>query len=73
MKLKVKNKGLLIVALAASLTTVQAQQEHKLSVNDAVSLSLKNTVEIKNLRVDSLKQRAQNQRKFDSDTQVSHL
>ena len=61
MKLKVKNKGLLIVALAASLTTVQAQQEHKLSVNDAVSLSLKNTVEIKNLRVDSLKQRAQNQ------------
>lgn len=61
MKLKVKNKGLLIVALAASLTSVQAQQEYRLSVNDAVSLSLKNTVEIKNLRVDSLKQRAQNQ------------
>jgi len=61
MKLKVKNKGLLIVALAASLTNVQAQQEYKVSVNDAVSLSLKNTVEIKNLRVDSLKQRAQNQ------------
>lgn len=61
MKLKVKNKGLLIVALAACLTNVQAQQEHRLTVNDAVSLSLKNTVEIKNLRVDSLKQRAQNQ------------
>lgn len=56
-----KRKKLLIALLAVSISGAQAQKEYRLSVNDAVSLSLKNTVEIKNLRVDSLKQKAQNQ------------
>jgi hypothetical protein len=40
--------------------TVLAQKEYRLSVNDAVALALKNTVELKNLRLDSLRQKAQN-------------
>jgi outer membrane protein TolC len=37
-----------------------AQKEYRISVQDAVTLALKNTTELKNLRIDSLKQRAQN-------------
>ena len=61
MKIHAKSKWLLIAALLIIITNAKAQKEYRLSVNDAVALSLKNTVEIKNLRVDSLKQKAQNQ------------
>jgi outer membrane protein TolC len=61
MKVHVKSKWLLLAALAVSITSVQAQKEYRLSVQEAVALSLKNTVDIKNLRIDSLKQKAQNQ------------
>ena len=37
----------------------QAQTEYRLNVKEAVSLALKNVTDIKNLRIDSLKQEAQ--------------
>ena len=60
MKIHLKRKWLLMFFLVAGLTSVQAQKEYKLSVYDAVELALKNTVDLKNLRIDSLKQQAQN-------------
>lgn len=60
MIIHVKSKWLLLAAMMLGFTSVQAQKEYRLSVSDAVALALKNTVEIKNLRIDSLKQYAQN-------------
>lgn len=60
MNIHVKSKWLTLCLLGFSITAVQAQKEYRLSVSGAVSLALKNTVEIKNLRIDSLKQYAQN-------------
>jgi outer membrane protein len=47
--------GLLLVGSSA-----YAQQSHELSVQQAVDLALKNVAEVKNLRIDSIKQWAQN-------------
>ena len=60
MKIHVKSKWLMLAVMAVSISSVQAQKEYRMSVSDAVALALKNTVEIKNLRIDSLKQKAQN-------------
>jgi outer membrane protein TolC len=60
MKICLKSKGLLIAVLAVCASSAQAQKEYRLSVKEAVALSLKNTVDIKNLRIDSLKQQSQN-------------
>ncbi|XVJ67494.1 MAG: TolC family protein [Lacibacter sp.] len=51
-----------LVALLVLLNTISAyaQTDYKLSVQDAVNLALKNVAEVKNLRIDSLKQLAQN-------------
>lgn len=51
-----------LVAFFAMLSTfsVYAQTEYKLSVQEAENLALKNVAEVKNLRIDSLKQWAQN-------------
>lgn len=61
MIIHVKSKWLLLAVMAVSIGSVKAQKEYRLSVGDAVALALKNTVELKNLRIDSLKQKAQNQ------------
>jgi outer membrane protein len=41
-------------------SSIYAQQAHELSVQQAVDLALKNVAEVKNLRIDSVKQLAQN-------------
>ena len=46
--------------LLLGFQSTQAQTEYRLSVKDAVELALKNVADIKNLRIDSLKQEAQN-------------
>ncbi len=61
MKLLTRSKLLLLMTvIVTGSITAQTPTEYKLSVKDAVNLSLKNTIDIKNLRVDSLKQEAQN-------------
>jgi outer membrane protein TolC len=50
---------LLFLFLHSSLSTI-AQQENRLSVRQAVELALKNAIDLKNLRIDSLKQKALN-------------
>ncbi len=46
--------------LLLSVQVTQAQTEYRLTVKEAVDLALKNVADIKNLRIDSLKQEAQN-------------
>lgn len=46
--------------LLLAFQSTQAQTEYRLSVKEAVDLALKNVADIKNLRIDSLKQEAQN-------------
>lgn len=60
MRIFVRSKWLFIFLLWGSTISAQTAKEFRLSVKDAVDLSLKNTIDIKNLRVDSMKQVAQN-------------
>ncbi len=46
--------------LLLGFQVTQAQTEYRLTVKEAVDLALKNVADIKNLRIDSLKQEAQN-------------
>lgn len=46
--------------LLLGFQSTQAQTEYRLNVKEAVDLALKNVTDIKNLRIDSLKQKAQN-------------
>lgn len=55
-----KSKWLVAFLLMVSTSAVKAQTEYRLSVDEAVNLALKNVAEVKNLRIDSLKQWAQN-------------
>lgn len=55
-----KSKWLVALLLMFSTTSLTAQTAYKLSVQDAVNLALKNVTEVKNLRIDSMKQLAQN-------------
>ncbi|MBX9782137.1 MAG: TolC family protein [Chitinophagaceae bacterium] len=57
---RTKSKWLVALLLLFSTTSLTAQTAYKLSVQDAVSLALKNVTEVKNLRIDSMKQLAQN-------------
>lgn len=60
MKKQVRNKWLLAAMLLLGFQFTNAQTEYRLSVKEAVDLALKNVAEIKNLRIDSIKQLAQN-------------
>lgn len=55
-----KSKWLVALLVLLNTITAYAQTDYKLSVQDAVNLALKNVAEVKNLRIDSLKQLAQN-------------
>ncbi|RXK59702.1 TolC family protein [Lacibacter luteus] len=55
-----RNKWLVFALLLLGFTTTQAQTEYRLTVKDAVDLALKNVADLKNLRIDSAKQEAQN-------------
>jgi outer membrane protein TolC len=55
-----KSKWLVALLVVLNTITAYAQTDYKLSVQDAVNLALKNVAEVKNLRIDSLKQLAQN-------------
>ena len=55
-----KSKWLVAFLLMVSTSALKAQTEYRLGVDDAVNLALKNVAEVKNLRIDSLKQLAQN-------------
>ena len=55
-----KSKWLVALLVLLNPITAYAQTDYKLSVQDAVNLALKNVAEVKNLRIDSLKQLAQN-------------
>jgi outer membrane protein TolC len=55
-----KSKWLVAFLLMVSTPALKAQTEYRLSVDEAVNLALKNVAEVKNLRIDSLKQWAQN-------------
>ncbi len=60
MKQTRRNKWLVFALLLLSVQLTQAQTEYRLTVKEAVDLALKNVADIKNLRIDSLKQEAQN-------------
>lgn len=55
-----KSKWLVALLVVLNTITAYAQTDYQLSVQDAVNLALKNVAEVKNLRIDSLKQLAQN-------------
>ena len=55
-----KSKWLVAFLLLLSTASVTAQTAYKLSVQEAVNLALKNVADVKNLRIDSMKQLAQN-------------
>jgi outer membrane protein len=55
-----KSRWLVAFLLMVSTTALKAQTEYRLSIDEAVNLALKNVAEVKNLRIDSLKQWAQN-------------
>jgi outer membrane protein len=50
----------MIFLLVLANTTATAQQDYRLTVQQAVELALKNAIDLKNLRLDSLKQKALN-------------
>lgn len=65
--------------LLLGFQVTQAQTEYRLTVKEAVDLALKNVADIKNLRIDSLKQEAQNKEivgsalpQVSGSTQVAH-
>jgi len=60
MKKTTRNKWLVFALLLLGFQSTQAQTEYRLNVKEAVGLALKNVTDIKNLRIDSLKQEAQN-------------
>jgi outer membrane protein len=60
MKKTTRNKWLVIALLLLGFQSTQAQTEYRLTVKEAVELALNNVTDIKNLRIDSLKQEAQN-------------
>ncbi len=60
MKKTKRNKWLLFALLLLGFQTTKAQTEYRLTVKDAVDLALKNVADLKNLRIDSAKQEAQN-------------
>ncbi len=60
MKKNQRNKWLLVAIMLLGFTVTNAQTEYRLTVKDAVNLALNNVADIKNLRIDSLKQEAQN-------------
>jgi outer membrane protein len=60
MKKRTRSKWLVALALLLSTLHAAAQTEYKLSAQEAVNLALKNVAEIKNLRIDSLKQLSMN-------------
>ncbi len=79
MKKTTRNKWLVFALLLLGFQSTKAQTEYRLSVKDAVELALKNVADIKNLRIDSLKQEAQNKEILGSalpqmkgDGQISH-
>ena len=54
---------LLSVIIAASWwcgVAVKAQKRYQISAKDAVAMAVKNTIELKNLRLDSARQKAKN-------------
>src|SRR5688572_22481882 len=60
MKKTTRNKWLVFALLLLGFQSTQAQTEYRLNVKEAVALALNNVADIKNLRIDSLKQEAQN-------------
>jgi outer membrane protein len=60
MKKNQRNKWLLVTMMLLGFTVVHAQTEYRLTVKEAVNMALNNVADIKNLRIDSLKQEAQN-------------
>ena len=60
MKKNQRNKWLLVATMLLGFTVANAQTEYRLTVKEAVNLALNNVADIKNLRIDSLKQEAQN-------------
>ena len=60
MKKNQRNKWLLFATMLLGFTVANAQTEYRLTVKEAVNLALNNVADIKNLRIDSLKQEAQN-------------
>lgn len=60
MKKNQRNKWLLVAIMLLGFTVTNAQTEYRLTVKDAVNMALNNVADIKNLRIDSLKQEAQN-------------
>jgi outer membrane protein len=60
MKKNLRNKWLLLATMLLGFSVANAQTEYKLTVKEAVNLALNNVADIKNLRIDSLKQEAQN-------------
>ena len=60
MKKTTRNKWLVFALLLLGFQSTQAQTEYRLNVKEAVDLALNNVADIKNLRIDSLKQEAQN-------------
>jgi outer membrane protein len=60
MKKNHRNKWLLFATMLLGFSVANAQTEYRLTVKDAVNLALNNVADIKNLRIDSLKQEAQN-------------
>ncbi len=55
-----QSRWILTMLLIVNSFSAQAQKEYRLSVKEAANLAIENVAEIKNLRIDSLKQRAQN-------------
>ncbi len=60
MKKNQRNKWLLFATMLLGFTVANAQTEYRLTVKEAVNMALNNVADIKNLRIDSLKQEAQN-------------
>lgn len=60
MKQKVFNLSMMISLVCISCLPTTAQKKYSISAKDAVKMSLNNTIELKNLRLDSARQKAKN-------------